>query len=40
MNDYNNEYVLRMNQLLQNLDMPRDMCFCDATLVQPKIVLP
>ncbi len=40
MNDYNNEYMLRMRQLLQNVDMPRDICFCDATLVQPKVVLP
>jgi hypothetical protein len=38
--DYEAEYQLRMNQLMQNLSMPADLCFSCATLTESRSILP
>ena len=38
--DYENEYQLRMNQLLQNMSMPADLCFSCASLTESRSILP
>ncbi|MDB5283613.1 MAG: hypothetical protein JWO06_2688 [Bacteroidota bacterium] len=40
MKDYNNEYLLRMNQLFQNLVMPDSLCFSCAGLTESRTILP
>ena len=38
--DYENEYQLRMHQLMQNMTMPADLCFSCASLTESRSILP
>lgn len=40
MQEYNNQYLLRMNQLLQNLSMPESICFSCNKPTTTKAILP
>jgi len=38
--DYENEYQLRMSQLMQNMSLPADLCFSCASPTQTRSILP